>query len=282
MIRLDHPNDIKRGGVCIYFKEILPIRVMNIPHLKEALLLQINYNNKRVVVSVIYRSPSQNNSEFDSFLRSVERLLSDIKKIKPFLSVITGDFNARTSCWWSEDINTSEGLKLLSLTSANGVSQLINEPTHLQTSNSSCIDLIFTDQPSLSVNSGVHASLHPNCHHQIVHSSFNLNISYPPPYQRLVWDYKKADSKSIRKALDSVNWERLFDQLDINAQVAAFNETILNVFRNYVLNKYITIDDKDPVWMKENKKQRSKKKINSTKNILKMEDLKVTLFFLKN
>ena len=168
--------------------------VMNIPYLKKALLLEMNYNNKRVIVSVIYRSPSQNNSEFDSFLRSVERLLSDIKKIKPFLSVITGDFNARTSCWWSEDINTT-----------NAVSQLINEPTHLQTSNSSCIDLIFTDQPKLSVNSGVHASLHPNCHHQIVHSSFNLNISYPPPYQRLVWDYKKADSKNIRKALYSVN-----------------------------------------------------------------------------
>ena len=185
---------------------------------------------------------------------------SVIKKNKPFFSVITDDFNARTTCRRSEDIDTLEGLKLLSLTSANGVSQLINEPTHLQTSNSSCIDLIFTDQPSLSVNSGVHASLHPNCHHQIVHSSFNLNISYPPPYQRLVWDYKKADSKSIRKALDSVNWERLFDQLDINAQVAAFNETILNVFRNYVPNKYITIDDKDPVWMNENIKTKIKEK----------------------
>ena len=138
------------------------------------------------MVSAIYRSPSQNNSEFDSFLRSVERFLSDIKKIKSFSSVITGDFNAITSCWWSEDINTSEGQKLLSLTSANGVSQLINDPTHLQTSNSSCIDLIFTDQPILFVNSGVHASLNPNCHYQIVHSSFSLKISYPPPYQCLV------------------------------------------------------------------------------------------------
>ena len=153
------------------------------------------------------------------------------------MPVITGDFNARMSCWWSEDINTSGRLKLLSLTSANGVSQLINEPTHLQTSNSSCIYLIFTDQPKLSVNSGVHALFHPNCHHQIVHSSFNLIIFCPPPYQRLVWDYKKDGSKNIRKALDSVNWERLFDQLDINAQVAAFTETILNVFRIYVPNK---------------------------------------------
>ena len=252
LISSDHPNDIKRGGVCIYYKESLPVRAINIPYLKEALLLEMTYNNKMVIVCVIYRSSSQNNCEFDSFLRSVERLLSDIKKSKPFLSVITDDFNARSSYWWSEDINTSEGLKLLSLTSANGVSQLINEPTHLQTRNSSCIDLIFTDQPNLSVNSRVHASLHPNCHHQIVHSSFNLNISYPPPYQRLVWDYKKAYSKNIRKALDSVNWERLFDQKAIDAQVTAFNETILNVFCNYVPNKYITIDDKDPVLMNEN------------------------------
>ena len=83
----------------------------------------------------------------------------------------------------------------------------------------------------------------------MVHTSFNLNIYYTPPYQRLIWDYKKADSTNIRKALDSVNWERLFDKKDLNSQVVTLNETILNVFRNYAPNKYITIDDKDPVWM---------------------------------
>ena len=36
---------------------------------------------------------------------------------------------------------------------------------------------------------------------------------------------------------------------DLNAQVLTLNEVILNVFRNYVANIYITIDDKDPVWM---------------------------------
>ena len=59
------------------------------------------------------------------------------------------------------------------------------------------------------------------------------------------------DSTNIRKALDSVNWEKLFDKKDLNSQVVTLNETILNVFRNYVPNKYIIIDDKDPVWMKE-------------------------------
>ena len=39
-----------------------------------------------------------------------------------------------------------------------------------------------------------------------------------PPYQRQIWDYKKADSAIIRKSLDSVNWAKLYDQKDINAQ----------------------------------------------------------------
>ena len=81
LIRSDHPNDIKRGGGCIYFKEILPVRVINIPYLKEALLLEMNYNNKRVILSLIYR---HNNSEFNSLLKSVERILSDIKKLNHF------------------------------------------------------------------------------------------------------------------------------------------------------------------------------------------------------
>ena len=57
-----------------------------------------------------------------------------------------------------------------------------------------------------------------------------------------------------------VNWERLFDRKDINAQVIALDETILNVFRNYVPNKYITVNDKDPVWMNETIKSKIKAK----------------------
>ena len=71
---------------------------------------------------------------------------------------------------------------------------------------------------------------------------------------------KKADISNIRKALDSRNWEKLFSQKNINAQVTVFNETILNIFRNYVPNKYITCDDKDPVWMNENIKSKIKSK----------------------
>ena len=232
-----------------------------------------------MIISIIYRSSSQNSNPFELFLSDLENLLSDINKRKPSLSVVTGDFNVRSFSWWCNDINTIEGSHLYSLTSSNGFSQLINEPTHIQTNSSSCIDLIFTNQPNLSVNSEVHSSLHPNCHHQIVHTSFNLDIYYPPPYQRLIWDYKKTDSTNIRKALDSVSWERLFDKKDLDSQVVILNETILNVFRNYVPNKYVTIDDKNSVWMNEIIKSKMEKN-NYTSNISKMECLNVTLCLL--
>ena len=72
----------------------------------------MDYNNKKVMISVIYRSPSQSNIEFDLFLANFEQLLCEINNRKPYLSIITGDFNARSSSWWSKDINIPEGIKL--------------------------------------------------------------------------------------------------------------------------------------------------------------------------
>ena len=82
--------------------------------------------------------------------------------------------------------------------------------------------------------------------------TFNLNIVYLPPYQRLLWNYKRADVTNIQKALELVNWGRLLDNKNVDSQVLILNDIILNVFRNFVPNKYVTCDDKDPVWMNEN------------------------------
>ena len=143
LVRADHPSDTKRGGVCIYYKESLPVRVINSSYFEEALLLEMAYHNKKVIVSVISRSPSQSINEFDSFLSILEKLVSDINNRKLALSIITGDFNTRSQSWWSNDINTTLGSKLLALFSSNDFSQLINEPTHIKTNSTSCIALLI-------------------------------------------------------------------------------------------------------------------------------------------
>ena len=56
------------------------------------------------------------------------------------------------------------------------------EPTHKLDTSALFIDLIFTQQPNLMTESGVHLFLHPIFHHQIRFAKFNLEIIYLPPY----------------------------------------------------------------------------------------------------
>ena len=60
----------------------------------------------------------------------------------------------------------TKGLKLGLLTSQFVLNQIINEPTHITKNSSTCIDLLFTSQTNLVIESGVHSSLYPNCLHQ--------------------------------------------------------------------------------------------------------------------
>ena len=89
-------------------------RVINLPYLQEALLLELNDQEEKIITSNLYHSPSQNSEEFESFLTSFEHLLSDINARKPSVSVVLGDFNAGSTSWWSNDIDLLEGTKLFS------------------------------------------------------------------------------------------------------------------------------------------------------------------------
>ena len=95
----------------------------------------------------------------------------------------------------------------------------------------------------------MHASLHASCHHQIIFAKFNLQLYYPPPYERVVWHYKHANTDHIRKAICGFNWERSFENKDINEMINIFNETISNTLNNYIPHETIICDDQDPPWI---------------------------------
>ena len=210
LLRADYPDNLKKGGACLYYKENLSLRHTETPCFSQCILCKLTIQNKVGYVAVIYCSPSQSVNEFDYFHLNFEKLLNQISQLKSSFLVILGDFNARSRSWWCEDITSHKGAQLESLTISCGLHKLISDPTHLLPNSSSCIDLIFIDQPNFIVGSGVHPSLHPNCHHQITFSRYNLNVEYPPPYERLVWDYNKANTESIKQALMQINWQNLF------------------------------------------------------------------------
>ena len=93
-----------------------------------------------------------------------------------FLMVALGDFIAKSSNCYNKKITSDEDRKNEAVTSQNGLHQEINEPKHILNNFSSSIDLISYSQPNLLIESGVHPSLHPNCHHQIIFAKFNLGV----------------------------------------------------------------------------------------------------------
>ena len=56
LLRADHPNYIKRGGVCIYFKESLSlIRQNGLTNIKDCLVTEISVNNEQCSFTCVYR-----------------------------------------------------------------------------------------------------------------------------------------------------------------------------------------------------------------------------------
>ena len=43
LFRADHPSNTKRGGVCIYYRNSLPLKILGIHYLQECINFEVNY-----------------------------------------------------------------------------------------------------------------------------------------------------------------------------------------------------------------------------------------------
>ena len=73
LVCADHPNDLKKGSVCIYYNESLAIQLINVNHLSECLLCGITFDNTKGYIAVLYRSSSQTSSTVNYFLLNFEK-----------------------------------------------------------------------------------------------------------------------------------------------------------------------------------------------------------------
>ena len=123
-------------------------------------------------------------------------------------------------------------------------------------------------------DSGVHFSLYPNCHHEIVFAKLNLHIVYLPPYLREIWHYRELNTGFIRRAIKEFTWERALLNTSVDGKVDIFNRTILNILSNFIPHETIVFDDKDPPWFNNRIKtliQKKKKKNATYKNLLPLQ-----------
>ena len=200
----------------MYYKDDIPIKLRpDLNSLSECIVSEIKVNNKKCFIITLYRSPSQSIDEFENLLFSLEETLPKISYEKPYLSILTGDFNARSTI----------------------VNQIIIEPTHILENSSSCINLIFCSNSDLISNQSVHPSLCGNCHHQLIFGVFHFKIIYPKPYEQLVWDYKKADADMIKRSISMFPWKASFVDNNIDSCVQILNTSLQTFTIIYLIKR---------------------------------------------
>ena len=97
LVRSDNPTNTKRGGVCIYYHNFLPLKVIDIQLLNECINSEIRIGGKLCSFLCLYRSPSQTRDIFETFADNFELTLDSIINKNPFLIAALGDFNIKTT-----------------------------------------------------------------------------------------------------------------------------------------------------------------------------------------
>ena len=88
-----NPTNTRHGGVGLFYKNALPIKIRNDLSLDESIVIELNFGRKKFFFTVLYRSPafSHNSPVFKVFLSNFTNLYSKIKNeihTRPFLLVI--------------------------------------------------------------------------------------------------------------------------------------------------------------------------------------------------
>ena len=106
-----------------------------------------------------------------------------------------------------------KGVKLVSLLPKPVI---VDQATHITKDSSSCINFIFSSNPSFISASGVELSLHYKCRHNLIYGKINFNVPFPPPHVREVWDYKNANVENIQRPVSGINWDFIFQGKTVN------------------------------------------------------------------
>ena len=214
---LSHPpdpqnsNKFKRngGGVLIAIKNSLNLCPMEIKTTCKAEILSIETtlpNKKKISISTHYRVGTLGVTSFNEVKQHLHNIFRSKKYKNNF---IVGDMNLESVNWHTNSSNNNLQSSYVSLFADIGVSQLIFEPTHRS---GNILDILLSDTPDLVDNIAVHPH---GCFTYSDHSPLTFGIRTFIKRQiarkRCIYNFKKADWKSLNIDLSRVDWHFILD-----------------------------------------------------------------------
>ena len=119
-ISANKTDNTRHGGVGLFYKNSLPIKIRNDLSFDESIVVELTINRKNIFFTVLYRSPAfnHNSPEFANFKTNISNLYTNIKREQPYITFFTGDFNAHSQIWYHNGDTNSEGNALENLLSS--------------------------------------------------------------------------------------------------------------------------------------------------------------------
>ena len=224
------------GGVGVYVTEHLSAvhaTDYDIPEL-EAMWLKVKAGHNVFMLCVCYRPP---NSKADFWIK-LQDSVDLVKQAGVHNIILTGDLNA--------DPNTKDGHLLQLFVESNNFTLHIDKPTRITSTTSTILDQFISNVPSRVQNVEV---LDPvsTCDHCPIKMSLKMKNTYnkPKAFQRHIWQYDKADLSEFRNKLTTADWDACFNHGDVDGVCGAWAETFLNIARESIPNKVITVRPSD-------------------------------------
>ena len=236
IFRRDRPHQ-SWGGVALYVSNTLVAKrqvELEVDE-QEILCVEICTGKIRLLVCVCYRPPNANVSFWDDLQSSL-----DLANQAGFDNIILiGDLNSHPG--------TYNGNKLEFLSASNNLKILIKEPTRITSTTSTILDQIIVSD-HLQTNTtivGPHIDTSDHCE---ISCYLNVFIPNQNAYKRIIWDYTNADWDGFNASIRSYDWNICWDHNNINRSAELWTNSFLNLARQHIPNKTITVRPWDKPW----------------------------------
>ena len=127
--KITHLTISKREST--YYQNLLLLKTITVKYLQESISFEFRVSNKCCKFICLHRSPSQIPYKFKTFSENFELTLDKIEENKLFMTIVLGDLFGKSKRWFKNDTTSLKDFMIDVVTSTCGLSQLIQEPTHI-------------------------------------------------------------------------------------------------------------------------------------------------------
>ena len=263
--RKDHVGRTGGGVAAFVANHIGASRIFEyeIPDL-EALWLKIKAGQNVLLLCICYRPP---NAKADFWVK-LQDAVDLAKQSGSDRIMLVGDLNA--------DPKTRDGHQLGIFSKSNNFNLHVQEPTRITPTTATVLDQFITNIPEMLKDVRV---LDPisTCDHCPIRSTILMKHKFnkPKAYTRHIWQYHQADFQAFKLKLEDKNWDECFAYDNIDDVCNAWSDTFLNIARECIPNKVVTIRPNDKLFFtsqlrrlrrKKNKLHRQAKLSNTAKS----------------